>query len=106
MEKLTGKEVNYILGLKKTKLNWMFEGTLEELDNGYHLTAYMKKPVYFIIRPLLYPFAFIYFVLEGGVEEAKEELGKRCGREVVDFYLYAKDLERAKVVKHLKRSAD
>lgn len=99
MEKLTGKEVHYILGLKKTKLDWMFEGTLEELNNGsYHLVVYMKKPVYFIIRPLLYPFAFIYFTLEGGIKEAKEGLENRCGREVVDFYLYPKDCERAKAI--------
>lgn len=103
MEKLTGKEINYVLGLKNTKVDWMFEGTLEELDSGsYHLVVYMKKPVYYIIRPLLYPFAFIYFVLEGGIKEAKEELEKRCGREVTNFYLYAKDRERAKVIRQLK----
>ena len=33
MKKLTGKEINYILGMKNTKVDWMFEGTLEELDN-------------------------------------------------------------------------
>lgn len=98
MKKLTVREVNYILGLKKTKLDWMFEGTIEELDNGYHLILYVKKPVYFIIRPLLYPFAFVYFVLEGGVKEAKEEMEERCGREVANFYLYEKECERAKAV--------
>ena len=99
MKKLTGKEINYILGMKNTKVDWMFEGTLEELDNdNYHLVVYMKKPVYYIIRPLLYPFAFIYFVLEGGIKEAKEELGNRCGREITDFHLYAEDREKAKAI--------
>lgn len=103
MEKLTGKEVNYILGLKRTKFDWMFEGTIEELDSGnYHLVLYVKKSVYFIFRSLFYPFAFIYLVLEGGIKEAKEEFEKRCGRKVTDFYLYAKDCERAKVVRQLK----
>lgn len=104
MKKLTSKEVNYILGLKKTKLDWMFEGTIEELDNrySYHLTLYVKKPVYFILRPLLYPFVFIYFVLEDGIKEAKEEMEERCGRKVADFYLYEKECERAKTVMQSK----
>lgn len=102
MKKLTVREVNYILGLKKTKLDWMFEGTIEELDNGYRLVLYVKKSVYFIIRPLLYPFAFIYFVLEGGVKEAREEMEERCGRKVADFYLYEKECERAKTVMQSK----
>lgn len=102
MKKLTVREVNYILGLKKTKLDWMFEGTIEEQDNGYHLVLYVKKSVYFIIRPLLYPFAFIYFVLEGGIKEAREEMEERCGREVANFYLYEKECERAKAVMQSK----
>lgn len=98
MKKLTSKEVNYILGLKKTKFDWMFEGTIEELDNGYHLVLYVKKSVYFILRPLLYPFVFIYFILEGGVKEAREGMEERLGREVSNFYLYEKECERAKTV--------
>lgn len=104
MKKLTGKEINYILGVKdNTKIDWMFEGMLEELDDGsYHLVVYMKKPVYYIIRPLLYPFAFIYFVLEGGIKEAKEDLKERCGREIADFRLFPKEREKAEIVRRLK----
>ena len=111
--KLTHKEISYILKLKKNKFSWMtdwmFEGTLEETDSGYgyHLTVYLTKPVYYVIRPILTPFYFVYLVLEEGVKEAKEDLKRQCGREVVHFHLHVnestkKDYERAKFVEQLK----
>ena len=111
--KLTHGEISYILGLKKNKFNWMtdwlFEGTLEETCNGYsyHLTIYLIKPVYYIIRPILTPFFFIYLVLEGGVGEAKEVLKRQCGRDVVHLHLHINEstkesYERAKFVKWIK----
>lgn len=109
MKKLTSGEVGYIMGFKKRRFEWMFEGTLEETDNGYgyHLTIYLKKPVYYIVRPLLTPFVFIYLVLEGGVKEAKEELERQCGRDVCHFYLHVNEsteenYERAKFIKWIK----
>lgn len=88
--KLTNNEINYILDFKKTKFGWMIEGTLEKINNGYgyNLTIYLKKPVYYIVRPLLTPFIFIYLVLEGGVKEAKEELKRQWGRDICHFYLH------------------
>lgn len=111
--KLTHKEVSYILGLKKKKFDWasdwMFEGTLEETDSGYgyHLTIYLIKPVYYVIRPILTPFFFIYLVLEEGVGEAKEDLKRQWGRDVVHFYLHkyestSEQYEKAKFVKWVK----
>lgn len=110
--KLTHGEISYILGLKKNKFNWMtdwmFEGTLEEnSEYCYHLTIYLIKPVYYIIRPVLTPFFFIYLVLEEGVGEAKEDLKRQCGRDVVHFYLHVNestksDYERAKIIKQQK----
>ena len=111
--KLTSGEIGYILELKKRKSDWMFEGTLEETDNGYgyHLTIYLIKPIYYIVRPLITPFAFIYFVLEGGVKEAKEELKRQCGRDVAHLYFHkyestSEQYGRAKFVKWVKGSAD
>ena len=111
--KLTHGEVRYILGLKKKKFDWMFEGTLEERDDGYgyYLTVYLVKPVYYIIRPILTPFFFVYLVLEEGVKEAKEdfkeELEKRWGRDIVRFYLHVNEstkesYSRAKFIKWIK----
>lgn len=108
--KLTHGEVSYILGLKKKKFSWvsdwMFEGTLEETDSGYgyHLTIYFIKPVYYVIRPILTPFFFIYLVLEEGVGEAKKDLKRECGRDVVHFYFHkyestSEQYEKAKFVK-------
>ena len=112
--KLTSGEIGYILGLKKRKSDWMFEGTLEEIDDGhgYHITIYLIKPIYYIVRPILTPFAFIYFVLEGGVEEAEKDLERQCGRDVAHFYLHEFDkstneqYENAKFVKWIKEPAD
>ena len=110
MKKLTNGEINYILGFKKRKFDWMFEGTLEEIDNGhgYHLTIYLKKPVYYIVRPLLTPFIFIYLVLESGVKEAKEELGEQWGRDICHFHLHVNEpteenYKRAKFINWLKK---
>lgn len=111
--KLTHKEISYILGLKKKKFDWvsdwLFEGTLEEISDGYcyHLTIYLIKPVYYVIRPILTPFYFIYLVLEEGVKEAKEDLKKQCGRDIVHLYLHIyestkEEYERAKFVKWIK----
>lgn len=106
--KLTSGEIAYILGLKKRKFDWMFEGTLEEKDDGYCLTIYLIKPIYYIVRPILTPFFFIYLVLKEGVKEAKEdfkeELGKRWERDIVCFYLHesgstSKQYGNAKFVK-------
>lgn len=113
MKKLTNGEISYILGLKKKKYSWMtdwmFEGTLEETESGYgyHLTIYLIKPVYYIIRPILTPFFFIYLVLKEGVKEAKEDLKRQCGRDVVHFHLHVNestksDYERAKFIKWIK----
>ena len=112
--KLTYGEISYILGLKKNKFNWMtdwmFEGTLEETDNGYgyHLTIYLIKPVYYIVRPLLTPFVFIYLVLESGIKEAKEELERQCGRDICHFYLHVNEsteesYKKAKFINWLKK---
>lgn len=105
MKKLTSKEINYILGLKKTKFDWMFEGTIEELDNGYgyHLVVYMKKPVFNVIRFVITPFVFVYLVLQDGIEEAKEDLRKRFGRDIAHFYFHInestkKEYEKVKIV--------
>ena len=107
--KLTNKEINYILGLQKRKTDWMIEGTLDETDSGYgyHLTIYLTKPVYYIVRPLLTPFVFIYLVLKGGVKEAKEELESLCGRDIVHFHFHVNEstkenYERAKFIKKAK----
>lgn len=110
--KLTHGEISYILKLKKNKFNWMtdwmFEGTLEEnSEYCYHLTIYLIKPVYYIIRPILTPFFFIYLVLEEGVGEAKEDLKRQCGRDVAHFYLHVnestkEDYKRAKFIKWIK----
>lgn len=109
--KLTYKEINYILGLRynRKNLDWMFEGELEKTDSGYgyHLTIYLIKPVYYIVRPLITPFAFIYFVLEGGVKDAKEELKRQCGRDVTHLYFHkfestSEQYERAKNVEWIK----
>jgi len=111
--KLTHGEINYILGLKKKKfdwlLDWMTEGVLEEVDGGYgyNLTVYLKKPAYYIIRPLLTPPVFVYLVLEGGIKEAKEELENVAGREIVSFHLHVnestkKEYEKAKFIKWVK----
>ena len=110
MKKLTNGEISYILGLKKRKSDWMFEGTLEETEEGYcyHLTIYLIKPVYYIIRPLITPFAFVYFVLESGVEEAKKELKRQCGRDVAHLYLHkfestSEQYEKAKFINWIKK---
>ena len=114
MKKLTHGEISYILGLKKRKFDWvsdwMFEGTLEETDSGYgyHLTIYLKKPIYYIMRPLLTPFLFVYLVLEEGVKEAKEDLERQCGRDVCHLYLHVNEsteenYKRAKFVNWLKK---
>lgn len=111
--KLTYGEISYILGLKKNKFNWMtdwmFEGTLEENCSGYgyHLTIYLIKPIYYIIRPILTPFFFIYLVLEEGVGEAKEDLKRECGRDFCHLYLHkfestSEQYERAKFIKQQK----
>lgn len=111
--KLTHGEVSYILGLEKKKfdwlLDWMTEGVLEKADSGYgyNLTVYIKKPVYYIIRPLLTLPVFVYLVLEEGVKEAKEEFGNVIGREIVSFHLHVnesteKEYEKAKFVEWLK----
>lgn len=106
--KLTHGEISYILGLKKKKFDWLLEwiteGVLEEADGGYgyNLTVYLKKPAYYIIRPLLTPSYFIYLVLEGGVKEAKEELKNVTGREIVSFRLSGKEDEKAKFIKWIK----
>ena len=111
--KLTHGEISYILGRKKKKfdwlLDWMTEGVLEEADGGYgyNLTVYLKKPAYYIIRPLLTPPYFIYLVLEEGVKEAKEELKNVTGREIVSFHLHVnestkKEYEKAKFIKWVK----
>ena len=94
--KLTSGEVGYILGLKRRKTDWMFEGTLEETDGGYgyNLTVYLIKPVYYVVRPLLAPFFFISLVLEEGVKEAKEDLENRCGRDIAHFYLHKNESTR------------
>lgn len=113
MKKLTHGEISYILGLKKKKfdwvLDWMLEGTLEETDNGYgyHLTVYLKKPVFYIVRPLITPFVFIYLVLEDGVKEAKKELERQCGRDICHFHLHVNEstheqYEKAKFVKWVR----
>lgn len=113
MKKLTGREINYILGLKRKKFDWMFEGTLEEIDNGdgYHLTVYLTKPVYYIVRPLLTPFFFVYLVLEEGVKEAKEDLKRQCGRDICHFHLHVnksteENYKRAKFINWVKGPAD
>lgn len=112
MKKLTNGEISYILGLKKKKfdwvLDWMLEGTLEEINDGhsYHLTIYLKKPVYYIVRPLLTPFVFIYLVLEGGVKEAKEELKIQSGRDIGHFYLHEEKYEKAKFINWLKKEEE
>lgn len=110
MKKLTNGEINYILGFKKKNFDWMFEGTLEEIDNGngYHLTVYLKKPVYYIIRPILTPFIFIYLVLDSGVKEAKEELESQWGRDVCHFSLYLngpteENYKKAKFINWIKK---
>lgn len=114
MTKLTNGEISYILGLKKKKYSWMsdwmFEGTLEETDNGYgyHLTIYLIKPVYYIVRPLLTPFFFVYLVLEEGVKEAKEDLERQCGRDVCHLYLHVNEstkenYKKAKFINWLKK---
>lgn len=113
--KLTHGEVSYILGLKKKKFSWvsdwMFEGTLEETDSGYgyHLTIYFIKPVYYVICPILTPFFFIYLVLEEGVGEAKEDLKRECGRDIVHLYFHkyestSEQYEKAKFVKWEKEN--
>ena len=113
--KLTHGEVSYILGLKKKKFSWvsdwMFEGTLEETDSGYgyHLTIYLIKPVYYVIRPILTPFFFIYLVLEEGVGEAKEDLKREWGRDIVHLYFHkyestSEQYEKAKFVKWEKEN--
>lgn len=107
--KLTSGEIGYIFGLKKRKSDWMFEGTLEEIDNGhgYHIIIYLIKPIYYILRPLITPFFFIYLVLEEGVKDAREDLKRQCGRDVAHFYLHkfestSEQYERAKIVEWIK----
>lgn len=109
--KLTYKEINYILGLRHNRkyFDWMTEGELKEADSGYgyYLTIYIKKPVYYIIRPLLTIPVFVYLVLEEGVKEAKEDLKRQCGRDIVHLYLHIyestkEEYERAKFVKWIK----
>lgn len=109
--KLTYKEINYILGIRHERKNfdWMTEGVLEEADSGYgyYLTIYIKKPVYYIIRPLLTIPVFVYLILEEGVKEAKEDFERTIGRKIVCFHLHInestkEEYERAKVVEWLK----
>ena len=113
--KLTYKEINYILGLSYNRKNfdWMFEGELEETDNGYgyYLTIYLKKPIYYIIRPLFTIPVFTYFVLKEGIKEAKEELENQLGRKVTCLHLHkfestSEQYERAKVVEWIKGPVD